>query len=59
MPLAKNPHPLYAHIIDNEIPKVLEKPLKLNEYNGKRDPNEHMQLVDKCLDYFHVDEASK
>lgn len=51
-------HPLYAHILDTQIPKSLQKPQKLKEYDGKRDPNDHQQLVDEHLSYLHANEAA-
>lgn len=37
----------------------MDKPLKLCEYDGKGDHDEHVQLVDDRLNYFSTDEASK
>lgn len=52
-------HPLFACILDSQIPKSLEKPLRLKEYDGKGDPDEHLQLVDENLNHFDADEVSK
>lgn len=37
----------------------MEKSPKLINYDGKGDPNEHVQLVDEGLSYIGVDDASK
>lgn len=37
----------------------MKKPLKLDEYNRKGNLDEYVQLVNKLVNYFHVDEASK
>lgn len=52
-------HPFYAHILDSRILKELGKTPKMNEYNEKGDIDKHMQLINECLNYFHVEEASK
>lgn len=31
----------------------------MKEYDGKGEPNEHVQHVDDQLNYYHIDEASK
>lgn len=46
-------------ILDSTIPKSLEKPLKLGENNRKGNLDKHVQLVNKQLNYFHANEASK
>lgn len=46
-------------IMDNQISNSLGKPPKLNKCNRKRDLDKHVQLVDKHLNYFHIDESSK
>lgn len=38
---------------------MLEKPPNMSEYYGKGDLNEHIQLVNDCLNYFRADEAYK
>lgn len=38
-------HPLYAYILENKIPKLLEKPPNIKEYKDKGDPYEHVQLM--------------
>lgn len=52
-------YPFCAYILYKWIPKSLEKPLKLNEYEGKGDPEDHVHHVDDSLNYYHVDEAAK
>lgn len=52
-------HPLSVRIWESMIPKSMEKPPKLTDYDGKGDPNENEQLVDKQLNYFGGYEASK
>lgn len=37
----------------------MQNPLKLEEYNGNRDPDEHMQFFNDGLNYYCVDDASK
>lgn len=37
----------------------MERLRKLKEYNEKCNPDEHVQLFDEHLNYFHTDEASK
>lgn len=43
-PLVNNQqkHPLSAHILDSQILKLLEKPQRLNSYDKKGGPNEHI-----------------
>lgn len=43
--MAQPKHPLYARILERKISKSMQKPLKFREYNGKGNPDEHMQLV--------------
>lgn len=52
-------HPLFARILEINIPKLIQKPLKLGECNGKGDPDEHIQLVNDRLNYYSADEAFK
>lgn len=52
-------HPMSVRILESKIPKSMEKPPKLNDYDKKRNPYEHMQLVDDRLSYFNVDDVSK
>lgn len=60
-PLVRNPHKhhLCAHILDIQIPKLLENPSKLKVYDGKGYPDEYVKFADKLLNYFHADEATK
>lgn len=37
----------------------MEKPPKMGNYDGKGDPDKHMQLVNNRLSYFSVDGVSK
>lgn len=46
-------------ILESKIPKFMEKPPKLGEYDGKGDPDEHFQLINEQLNYFNADEAYK
>lgn len=52
-------HPPSIQILETRIPRFMEKPIKLVDYDGKRDPDEHVQLVDERLSYFSVDNAYK
>lgn len=36
----------------------MEKPPKLIDYDGKRDPDEHVRLLDEWLSYFNADDES-
>lgn len=38
--------PFYVRILNNTIPRCLEKPPNLHSYNGVRDPYEHVEHVD-------------
>ncbi|MCH83117.1 hypothetical protein A2U01_0003932 [Trifolium medium] len=40
-----------TRITDCGIPKSLEKPPKLETYNGTGDPDEHVEHIDTILDY--------
>lgn len=42
-------------ILDGRIPRFLEKPPKLQDYNGDEDPKEHVEHVDDRLNYYHSD----
>lgn len=37
----------------------MEKPLRWNEYDGKGDMDEHMQLMNDWINYYNTDKASK
>lgn len=54
----QNTH-LFVQILESMIPNSKEKLPKLTHYEGKEDPNEHVQLVDKQLIYFGVEEPFK
>lgn len=60
-PPASNPrkHPLCTNMLESQIPKSLEKPHMLNKYDWKWDSNEHVQLVDDCLNYIHAYDSFK
>src|SRR4051812_883541 len=44
---------LCKHILDGHIPKSLENPLNLDNYDMAGDPGEHNKHVDIMLDYHH------
>lgn len=52
-------HPLCSRILESKILKLMPKPPKLEEYNEKEDPYEHVQLVNERDNYYSADEASK
>lgn len=52
-------HPTCAQILERKIPKSMQKPPKLREYNRKEDPNKHMQFVNDRLNYYITNNASK
>lgn len=37
----------------------MQKPPKLEEYNGKGNPDEHVKLVNYRFNYYSADDASK
>lgn len=37
----------------------MEKPSRLTDYDGKGDPDEHVQVMDNWLSYFSIDDAFK
>lgn len=45
--------------MESKIPKSMQKPLKLEEYNGKGEHGKHVQLVNEWLNYYSADNASK
>lgn len=55
--------PTKAHVthknMESNILKYVEKSPKLSDYDGKGDPDEHVQLVNDQLSYFSIDDASK
>lgn len=44
---------LSRQILGGRIPRSLEKPLRLQNYDGKGDLNEHIKHIDIMLDYYH------
>lgn len=44
---------LSGKILNSRIPKSLDKPPKLDIYNCKGDPNEHVEHIDTILNYYH------
>lgn len=52
-------HPICINILESNIPKYKEKSPKLSEYNGKGDPDVHVQLINERLNYLNIDESSK
>lgn len=60
-PLVKNQHKHHfcVRIIDNRIPKSLEKSLTMKKYDGNGDPNEHVKHIDDRSNYYHTDKATK
>lgn len=37
----------------------MEKPPKLNSYDEKEDPDEHVQYFDDHIYYYHIQDATK
>lgn len=50
---------IFTLILECRVPKSLEKPLKLQNYDGTRDLDEHVKHVDDHLAYYHVDKVVK
>lgn len=48
-----------AHILDGRISKLIEKPPKLQSYDGQGDLDVHVQYVNNRLNYHHADDAAK
>lgn len=48
-----------ARILDSIILKTLENFLKVQSYNGVRDPDEHVDHIDDRLDYSHANGLMK
>ncbi|MCI75872.1 hypothetical protein A2U01_0097141, partial [Trifolium medium] len=44
--------PFTTRIMESRIPKALEKPPKLETYDGSTDPDEHVEHIDTVLDYY-------
>lgn len=55
----KHKHPLCSRILESKIPKSMQKPTKLGEYDGKGDPDEYAKLVNDRINYYSVDDTSK
>lgn len=45
--------------LNKQDPRVNVKTPKLGDYNGKGDPDEHIQLVNDWIDYYSAIDASK
>ncbi|MCH81098.1 hypothetical protein A2U01_0001877 [Trifolium medium] len=43
-----------VRILDSRIPRALEKPPKLETYDGSADPDEHVEHIDTVLDYYQA-----
>lgn len=52
-------YPLCVKYLEIKIPKSMEKPPNMGDYDGKGDPGENLQLVKERLNYYNVDDASK
>lgn len=52
-------NPMFTSILERGIPRPLEKPRKIQSYDGIRDLDEHLEYVDNQLDYYHTDIVSK
>lgn len=52
-------HQLSVGILKRKILKSIEKPPKLNEYDGKGYPDECVHIKNDQLSYFSVDDAPK
>lgn len=50
---------LFAHISHVQIPELLEKPSKLNDYDRKGYPDEHVKHVNDRPNYYHANEETK
>lgn len=55
----KKRNPTSARIMDSRIPRSLEKPMKLQSYDGTGDHDEHGEQVDDLMDYYHTHGAVK
>ncbi|MCI30264.1 hypothetical protein A2U01_0051473, partial [Trifolium medium] len=44
--------PFTLRILESRIPRTLEKPPKLETYDGTTDPDEHLEHIDTVLDYY-------
>ncbi|MCH95345.1 hypothetical protein A2U01_0016320, partial [Trifolium medium] len=43
-----------VRILESRIPRTLEKPPKLETYDGTTDPDEHVKHIDTVLDYYQA-----
>lgn len=50
----KKRNPFLKHIFDSKIQKSLEKPPKLDNYDGLGNLDENIEHVDTILDYYHI-----
>ncbi|MCI30333.1 hypothetical protein A2U01_0051542, partial [Trifolium medium] len=41
-------------ILESRIPRTLEKPPKMETYDGTTDPDEHLEHFDTVLDYYQA-----
>ncbi|MCH81530.1 hypothetical protein A2U01_0002319 [Trifolium medium] len=46
--------PFTMRILESRIPRPLEKPPKLEIYDGTTDPDEHLEHIDTILDYYQA-----
>ncbi|MCI61235.1 hypothetical protein A2U01_0082492, partial [Trifolium medium] len=46
--------PFTVRILDSRIPRGLEKPPKLETYDGSTVPDEHVEHIDTVLDYYQA-----
>lgn len=51
--------PITHKNLESNILKYMEKSPKLSDYDGKGDPDEHVQLVNDRMSYFSIDNAPK
>ncbi|WJX38432.1 hypothetical protein P8452_26098 [Trifolium repens] len=51
--------PFTRWIVESTIPRALEKPSKLEVYDGTRDPDEDIEHIDIVLDYYSAIGAVK
>lgn len=48
-----------AHILDNRMSRLLDKPPKLSGYEETRDTDEYIEHVDNIVDYYQVEGPAK
>ncbi|CAI8590956.1 unnamed protein product [Vicia faba] len=51
--------PRATNLLNNEIPRSLEKPQKIQSYDETGDLDEHIEHMDNQLDYYHAHRAIK